>query len=366
MFGSLNIDVIISLCMFFFMLSLAVTGITGALLKRRHSKERNMGEGLRDLFRYGDSQHPSDQGVAERLFAHPLTAPMLAREGKQWLAYVDLPAPVLRAVLPDVMCRDFVPARTSWKKRKDELLTHYEQRWKEAQAGPPEERPAHRSHGYQLLAALSALEDGGDCTMALDDWFRESKEAIKRRYATIARTRSGLVALAIILAINADALRMYEVLSTNTTTRAALVEAAGTVTSSSASAGASSEAGELDTAAPKTNPDGAGGEAGVPVSLDQVLAATQQHAELGLPLGWKGDVPTGGWGLGMPTFWWFVSKLVGLVISVIGASLGASFWFDLVKALLPYRRLARSTSDQDAGQKPMSTPDRDNPAAENV
>jgi len=340
-FGSQNIDVIISLCMFFFMLSLAVTGITGALLRRRHTKAQNMGEGLRDLFRYGDSKHPSDQGVAERLFAHPLVASMLTHKGKRWLAYIDLPAPVLRAVLPDVLCHDFVPARASWKKRMDELLAHYESCWEEAQAGPPAGRPPHRSHAYQLLAALSALEQGGDYTEAFDTWYSQSKDAIKRRYASLARTHSGLVALAFILTINADALRMYEVLSANTTARAALVEAAGTGAASPELPGAEAMGTAMDNA------------------LDDA-EATQPQATLGLPLGWKEDVPAGGWAFTAETFWWFVSKLVGLTISVIGASLGASFWFDLVKAVLPYRRLAKPTPEMEGGKKPAPTPDRDN------
>ncbi len=342
MFGSQNIDVIISLCMFFFMLSLAVTGITGALLKRRNTKAQNMGEGLRDLFLYQDSKHPSDQGVAERLFAHPLVASMLARKGKRWLAYIDLPAPVLRAVLPDVLCRDFVPARASWKKRMDELLAHYESSWDGGQAGPPAGRPPHRSHAYQLLAALSALEQGGDYTAALDTWYSQSKDAIKRRYASKARVSSGLVALAIILAINADALRMYEVLSANTTARAALVEAAGTVAAAPEMPGAAATGTAVDTALDKAE-------------------ATQPQATLGLPLGWKDDVPAGGWAFTSETFWWFVSKLVGLIISVIGASLGASFWFDLVKAVLPFRRMAKPTPETEGGKKPKLTPDRDNP-----
>ena len=69
--------------------------------------------------------------------------------------------------------------------------------------------------------------------------------------------------------------------------------------------------------------------------MAQVLQ--QAQADVGIPLGWKALPATpGAWGL----------KLVGFFASALALSLGARFWFDMLKNLLSLR----------AGNKPESPP----------
>jgi hypothetical protein len=64
----------------------------------------------------------------------------------------------------------------------------------------------------------------------------------------------------------------------------------------------------------------------------------QDLQTLGVPLGWK-DKP---WKEVREPFWWdgfrdILSKLIGLLLTVLAVSLGAPFWFDLLNKFVNIR-----------------------------
>jgi isoquinoline 1-oxidoreductase subunit alpha len=138
----------------------------------------------------------------------------------------------------------------------------------------------------------------------------------------------------VVVASNADTVQIAMTLSTDSAAREALVaqaqarvqqqgqEPAATAPTPRLSAGAADEPGE-DPAEKRYE------------ELARGVKKLQDLQTLGVPLGWK-DKP---WKEVRKPFWWdgfrdTISKLIGLLLTVLAVSLGAPFWFDLLNKIV--------------------------------
>lgn len=311
MFGSQILEVVVGLMMFFVLLSIACSGATGAVLGALFVKERNMARGMRHVLSVSD-----DPQLATRLFAHPLVRSLEGR--RTWLSGrlgfrrptpLEIPPAVFRVALADVLVpggRPALPAgaEDTWTARLDAALT----------AAPPADGLA------RLLGALRADAGvrGEPAHLVVEHWYLAVVEAVKERYRRSARTWSLGVCLLGVLAINADALMMFDVMSKDVALRTVLAQAAEI---------------QATVATVALEPAAAAVEAGRSVAEGKGVSGA-----LGVPLGWDPGAPIGSpRALPVSVLGW-VRKAVGLFISAFAGALGANFWFDLIKRMVTARR----------------------------
>lgn len=310
MFGSHVLEVVIGLSMFFVLLSFACTGATEAVLGFLSVKERNMAWGLEHLL-----QTQGDPDLPKRLFGHPLVRSLEGRKvalssgpfSFRKARPVEIPADTFRQVLPDILGAPRDTAGQAWGERLELALAAIE--------------PGTPDHDLcRLLRALQsdAAERGVGAHEVVEAWYADAVEAIKGRYRRQARTWALVVASLAVLVVNADALMMFDLMSRD----AALVGVlAGAAEQLAATGDASVTMAGAALAGAK-----------------QAVAAEGLGGWLGVPLGWDLDAPADAL-RALPTTGSAVSrKLVGLLITAFGASLGASFWFDLIKRLVTARQ----------------------------
>jgi hypothetical protein len=323
MFGSQILEVVVGLMMFFVLLSIACSGATGAVLGALFVKERNMSRGMRHVVSVSD-----DAQLATRLFAHPLVRSLEGR--RTWLSGLlgfrrptplEIPAPVFRVALVDALVPGGRPelaegVADTWAARLDAAI-----------AALPENDGLAR-----LLAALraDAAVRGEPVHLVVERWYEAAVEAVKERYRRSARTWSLAVCLLAVLAINADALMMFDVMSKDVALRTVLAHAAELQTTAAA-VGAEQAAAAVEAGRAVARADGLSGALGVPLGWDPAAPIGAPRALPVTVLGW-------------------MRKAVGLFISAFAGALGANFWFDLIKRVVTARRAL------DAAAEPADAP----------
>ena len=85
-----------------------------------------------------------------------------------------------------------------------------------------------------------------------------------------------------------------------------------------------------------------------------ITMVSQVRSELestGLPIGWRLQGKTDVYNQGLPVdFWQWLNKIIGLLITILAISMGAPFWFDMLKKL---------TSMHGAVQRPGHAPGKE-------
>lgn len=181
----------------------------------------------------------------------------------------------------------------------------------------PEDQP--------LRSALQTLlrEAGGDLDQfreGLEAWYDDSMDRVASWYKK--HTQRAVVAIAVLLAIgtNADTLHMARQLSTNEALREAAVQQAQQIAERRPPAMADSVAGPR---------------------ADSLAALVEAYGEQGIPLGWGSETSSSNSSvLTRAEFW--LSKIFGLLLTTIAISLGAPFWFDVLKRVSAIRSAGRS------------------------
>jgi hypothetical protein len=153
----------------------------------------------------------------------------------------------------------------------------------------------------------------------VEDWFNGAMAHVSGWYKRWTQTVVAALALVVVCAANADTVQIVQRLSRDGPLRAALVAAA-------------------DDAA--RNPQGSN-DAGVRAVLEQAEGLT-------LPLGWTRATATAA-----TTPLGLLSKVIGLIASVLAVSLGAPFWFDTLSKVINLRG-AGTPPDQSRRSAPGS------------
>jgi hypothetical protein len=161
----------------------------------------------------------------------------------------------------------------------------------------------------------------------VEHWFDCGMDRVTGWYKRKTQLWSVILAMGIAVFVDVDSIRLARVLSNNPVLRAALV--------------AQAEAAKQKPETPKTEsapPAQDASEATAKAFLN-AQEAVDKINNLGIPVGWQSEIsiPT-------PTtragFWWWLSKVGGLVLTALAASLGAPFWFDILQKLFGLRMAA--------------------------
>lgn len=173
-----------------------------------------------------------------------------------------------------------------------------------------------------LRAALLCLikDAGADLDRFRDQltsWYDESMDRVAGWYKKHTQRAIVVIAAVITVALNADTLQMIEQLSSSEALREAAVQQARVL----AETGPPPMADSLDALASQTR------------------AYIDAYGNMGIPVGWEASaLPSGVWG--------WVDKVLGLLLTTLAISLGAPFWFDVLKKISTIRSAGRSPREK--------------------
>lgn len=154
----------------------------------------------------------------------------------------------------------------------------------------------------------------------VEAWFNEVMERASEWYAGSIRIWLFYVGLGIAIAFNVDVINIYTNLSANATLRAYMADAAGEFVKTAPAPRA------LDSLT--VNPDYYAARSRFDTLMNENIAAIRSP----LGLGWdQVTIPAQGRGQ------WWLYKGIGWLTTALGISLGAKFWFDLLKQLVSFR-----------------------------
>jgi hypothetical protein len=279
MFGSGAIDVAIGLAFIFALLSLICSSVTELVSQLLGWRAQTLELAIRNLI--------TDQATRDAFYRHPLIQSLgKARPDGEREQPSYLPARLFALVLLDVLA----PAQ------------------KDLEAPPQEQAVAG-----QLRRALRTLTATTDADLEasrkrIEVWFDDVMDRASGWYKR--KVQWVLLAIALVATgvANADAINLATRLWQSPSLRASMVEAASTYAAGAAAAGAQRQ------------------------TLDQLQQRLGQFVSQGLPLGWAGDKVLSSSELAQ-----WLSKIAGLLLTALAASLGAPFWFDLVNKLVNVR-----------------------------
>lgn len=199
----------------------------------------------------------------------------------------------------------------------------------------------------QHLAVLvnEAQGDYDRLLRATDAWFDRQMDRVSGWYKRHAQGVLFAIAIVVVFGAGIDTIRITSRLSIDATTRNAIVQNAANAVAATAGP---QLAQQVFTATPAPAPSGAPTPPPSQTPTASQAAEKLNHLFATLPLDMYLTGPLGGYGFGDGAdphpAQTFVLHVLGLVLSVFAAALGAAFWFDLLGQLVNVRL---------AGQKPV-------------
>lgn len=316
MFGSQALETAIGLVLLFFVLAVAVSSVTELISQGLQKRARDLEKTIARMLSASQSDPTGSPvsrfwGGVRRLVRRPASTPS------------GLPEEIDRRLRVGVArgAKGYMSAK-SFADAAVELMTS------SATSGT---YPSGTEALYTRMEQLAA-QARGDLTKVkagLEAWFDDAMVAAAdayKRWTTVVVLLTGLV---LTVLANASAIDVAKDLWTSSATRAAVVEAAD----------ATVEQGQSGACADKSGIEG-------------VSCSVEQTSTLDLPLGWSDDRLWASDASGGETAGWWVSHVLGWVLTALLLMMGAPFWFDVLSRLTALR--ATSSKPASAAQDPGS------------
>jgi len=312
------LDLIIGLTFTYLLLSLICTGLNETLAGLLNLRGKNLYQGVKALVR-----DPSFKDLVGEIYAHPVVRSMSKDSRPSYLPSdafalallekVGAFQPANRAELvapPTGPSQLLAPAGTL--ARVHEALT----------ALPPGSEIRRVLEGF----LDESVKDVAAFRARVEHWFDEGMNRCAGWYKRQAQLISMLVAAVLSFGIAVDTLTVGEALFHNAQLRASVSDAA-VAWSQSHGAGA-----------PAGSTDGAADDAARRAAAD----AFRSLQSLELPIGWSYAVasapPRNDPRQDCACFWWYwVKRVLGMLVTTVAVSLGAPFWFDALGRVVNIR-----------------------------
>ncbi len=300
MFGLEMLDLAIGIIFIFLLLSLICSGINELLEAWLKNRAANLEKGIRELL-----SDPEGTAMAEKLYNHPMVFSLFrgkyAPGSKNLPSYIpsrNFALALMDIVLPATQTPEPTPSlqplRTAISDLQNEQL-------KKA-----------------LLTLVNAAGDNIDKTREnIEDWYDSSMDRVAGWYKRRIQIIILALGLGIAIITNADTVALFKSLANDAPLRNSLIAAAE----------------EYARAQPGESP-------GAPA--ERIEKNTKKLEALGMPIGWDWKSKLNPDGIentrAVPaTFWGWVLKALGWIITAVAISLGAPFWFDLLNKFMVIR-----------------------------
>lgn len=295
MFGSKILEVVIGVVFVYFLLSLICSALNELITRFLSMRAKNLENGIRNLL-----NDPEGKGYTQEFYDHPLVKG-LGWKGKK-PSYI--PSRTFALVLMDIIA----PADSSATPKAIKDVS---------------EAVAKLSNS-KLKKSLLVFMDEAESNLRkvrenIENWFDDAMQRVSGWYKRKVQLIILLLALAVVGLFNADTLMIANSLSRDDMIRTAVVSAAEEAINQPVST--ESE-----------------------LSLTRIKQLQEELQKLPLPIGWSlvqgssREVPR--------DLQAWVTKVLGLLFTVIAVSLGAPFWFDVLNKFVNLRS---------SGEKPKKT-----------
>jgi hypothetical protein len=315
MFGLQILDIAIGLILIYLILALTCTAVNELIAGAFDRRSKNLFSGIQNLLNDPTVKVKASDGATQDLltsfYSHPLIK-ALEENGKP-PSYI--PSRTFALTLLDLVS----PADPKGPKTISDLRGAIEKLDKNS--------PLRKT-------LLVVIDDAGDDLKKIQSnievWFNSSMDRVAAWYKTRTQTIIIIIAVVVVGATNADTIRIGKALSNDQALRDALVAQAQEYAKATPPAGTSAE--------PKP-PEG---------KIKEIKENVTALQTLGVPLGYETEEPGG------PTWW--LSKILGLLLTVGAASLGAPFWFDMLNKFINVRSAGKSPDE--VAKPPEAQPKR--------
>lgn len=300
-----SLDVMIGIITIYLMFALACTATVEAISSWFEVRSKNLEVALGE-FLHGDIEQ--GKSFVNAFFAHPIIQTLSqGKDGRP--SYID-PEIIGRAVTDLITARDGV----SFLKQAIDKL--------------PGTAQSNRIKGLLESLQRDAKEDIADFRKLIESHYDAAMDRASGWYKRKTQTIALIVSAIFVVFANVDTISLANSLSLNPAARAKMLEiaqqqvdAAQESTSRpgapAANSGSTADADALKEAKDRSE------------KAAEVLAKTNVDlSSAGIQLGWKAlPASCSDW----------VSKIIGLLISILAISLGAPFWFDLLSRVMQVR-----------------------------
>ncbi len=299
--ASTVIDVVIGLSFVYLLLSVFCSAVNEALAAVLALRQASLRRGIETIV--------STTGLQQMIYDHPLIQGLSHGTWRRKLpSYV--PAELFAAVLQDVLSAERVGVPPSIPQDFLPGDPEREKRWTNDWA-------AGVKQVNEALAALSrGMQEGKDFIeqqrKAIGGWFDAAMARVSGAYKRQAQVIVACLAVVVCAGLNADSLAITRALWRQPQLRSAIAD--------KAAAWAQQKAPSPDVPTDQFKAAWADANA-------RVEKVSTELSSLGLPIGWV-SLPHGGEVL---------SKVLGLVLTMVAVSLGAPFWFDLLNKFVNLR-----------------------------
>ncbi len=332
MFGSQVLEVVIGLVLMYLLLSLICSSIREGVEACLKARAGDLQRGIRELFQDRDGT-----GLTKELYEHPLVYGLFKGEyspGKSGNLPSYIPSRSFAVALLDIVARG-PSAPTAATPGAPPIAgaapiavgsTAFSIDSLRAAVGRLQNPPVQRA----LLTAIdTAHGDAGRAQANVEAWFDSSMERVSGWYKRRSQTIIFAVGLVLTAIVNADTLTVVESLVQDDAIRKAVI----------AEAGAVPRAGQTPTADAQT-----------------------RYAELkslGFPVGWQLGADCGLACIAGKVRRDAPAHIPGWLITAFAISLGAPFWFDMLKRFMEVRSTMKpkdTSPEDDAPARPAAQP----------
>lgn len=326
MFGSSILEAGIGLVFVYLLLSLVYTTATEMIAALTKLRAKILEKGIRNLL--DDS---SGKSLVKEIYKHPLIKG-LYRDEKRKPSYI--PSKTFALVLMNIA----IPDGFSRLKTMDEILQAIQktdkinEHVKKALLVMIDE--AASNHDKELSNQQKILK-------GLEVWYNQSMERVTGWYKRKTQVIAFILAVFFTFILNVDTISISKSLLNDSAMRASLVAAARDI-ASKPSASLPSAYDSLKATDKSTN--GAGQQ--IPdknweESYDRLKKQIKEIQKIGIPVGWYILFSEDSYSK-MRKVWWWLTKFFGLFLTILATSIGAPFWFDLLKRITAIRSTGKS------------------------
>ena len=313
MFGLEVLDIALGLVFVYLILSLVCTSATEIVAGVLRLRAKTLSEGIRNLLQ--------DPTIEKQFFEHPLIKSLTIRGRNP--SYI--PAQTFRWVLTSIIGGEERPKSV-----------------KEIRAAVVQKVPENSELKTVLLTLIGDAEkDIEQLHSNIEMWFNNAMERVTSWYKSMAQVITFCVALVVAVASNADTIDITKALSNNPALRQALVAQAEEYAKRESPA----DTVKLRATVTQVGDSSAGRKPGTAATLSVLDSLTRpatrikqnisELEQLGVPLGWR--VAPAGWG--------WLTKITGLLLTTLALTLGAPFWFDMLKKIVNIRSSGASSTE---------------------
>lgn len=290
MFGLEILDIGIGLIVIYLVLSLMCTAASELVAGFTNARARTLKKGIERLF-----EDTGFDNFKTSFFEHSLVRSLV--ESRKGPSYI--PSKTFSTTMLDLLAKGSLGTARTWDDVTEGVNEILDTR-RNADGTLDPDDPLVQTVRVLVDRAHGEL---GQLEAEIGAWFDSAMERVSAWYKRKTQVVILVIGAAVAVAANADTIAIVESLSRDSALREALV--------------AQAEA-YVDADRPP----------------EQIAGDIDQLQALGIPLGWTQDRTPEGWG--------WLEKAIGLLLTAFALSLGAPFWFDLLKKAINIRAVGRN------------------------